>query len=115
MSHVHDARPVALSLFYDDGVVRGHILGNHRVRSDPGAAPDAHRTDHPRARADRHVVLDNRPAEEAHLVHESNAAPDARAALDDYAERIGHEHRRAKRAADVAIEIALYAGNAVPH
>src|SRR5688500_12581027 len=108
MSHVHDAPPVVTSLFNDDGVVRGHVLRHHRVRSYGGAAPDAHRADHLRPGTDGHVVLDDRPAKEAHLVHEGNAAADARPPFDDYAEWIGHEHRRAEGAADVAVEVALH-------
>src|SRR5437868_656142 len=106
----------------DHRAMRRHVARYHRVRSHGGAAADAHRAEHLRARADEDVIFnhckiaavfprnDGVLSAYGHLVHDRNATADAHAPRHDDATRKRHEEGRS----DAAVEprIQHYAGEA---
>src|SRR5436190_9816810 len=96
--------------------MRRHVARYHRVRSHGGAAADAHRAEHLRARADEDVIFnhckiaalfprcDRVLSAYGDLMHDRNAAAEGDATLDDDAVGVGHEKRRAEAAVEPRVE-----------
>src|SRR5436190_17398865 len=96
--------------------VRRHISRDDRVRAHGGAAADAHRAEHFRARADEDVIFnhckiaavfpgnDRVLSAYGHLVHDRHATAELDAALDDDTRGHRHQQRRAQPTLESAAE-----------
>src|SRR4029079_7703024 len=81
-------------------VVRRDVVEHHRVRADPGAVADLHRTDDLGAGADEDVASDLRAlpplSADGHLVLDVDVAAGPDAAVDDDAVRVNEHEARAE-------------------